>query len=110
MNFEKTNYSTMVSNVVVEGNISYIEELSNELGITLGEQELNKIKEKAIKLVNLFNKDLNYFKQTINEATFDDINLLEEFNSSKQVVLASSDIKHKVGMHTKDFDMMHTPV
>ena len=105
MNFEKTNYSTMVSNVVVEGNISYIEELSNELGITLGEQELNKIKEKAIKLVNLFNKDLNYFKQTINEATFDDINLLEEFNSSKQVVLASSDIKHKVGMQTKDFDM-----
>ncbi len=104
MTLEKTKYSTIISDTVIVENTSYLEEKSEVLGIELSESEQEKIKERAKKIVDIFAKDLSDFKQIIDEATFEDINLLEEFNSSKQVVLASSDIKNKVALEVGEFD------
>lgn len=104
MSLEKTKYSTMISDTVIKENTTYLQDRSEVLGIELSENEKEKIKERAKKIVDIFTKDLSEFKQIIDEATFEDINLLEEFNSSKVVVLASSDIKNKVVLEVGEFD------
>jgi len=104
MTLEKTKYSTMISDTVIKENTTYLQDRSEVLGIELSENEKAKIKERAKKIVDIFTKDLSEFKQIIDEATFEDINLLEEFNSSKVVVLASSDIKNKVVLEVGEFD------
>lgn len=73
--------------------------LAKQLGVVLTDAERLKIIENARKFVDVFNSDLSDFKETIDDATYHDIDYLSEFNASKQVMLSSSDIKSKV-IHT----------
>jgi hypothetical protein len=84
--------------------VDTIEKLSQQLGIKLSENERTKILESSKKFVDVFNNELSDFKETIDDATYEDIDYLGEFNSSKQVVLASSEIKAKVIMSTTSLD------
>jgi hypothetical protein len=96
--------SEYVTTEVVASQADTIETLSQQMGIKLSEIDRTKILESAKKFVDVFNNDLSDFKETINEATYEDIDYLGEFNASKQVVLASSEIRAKVIMSTTGLD------
>jgi hypothetical protein len=96
--------SEFVSDEVVAYELDNIYTLAQQLGITLIDNEKNNMIEGARKLVDVFNNDLADFKETIDDATYEDIDYLGEFNSSKQVLLSSSDIKVRVIASTMSLD------
>jgi len=96
--------SEYVTTETVVSQVDTIETLSQQLGIKLSENDRTKILESAKKFVDVFNNELTDFKETIDDATYEDIDYLGEFNASKQVVLASSEIKAKVIKSTTNLD------
>jgi hypothetical protein len=96
--------SELVNDEVVAFVADNVDTMAQQLGIKLIENEKIKMIEGARKFVNVFNNDLADFKETIDDATYEDIDYLGEFNSSKQVLLASSDIKVRVVTSTMTLD------
>lgn len=96
--------SELVETEVIASEVDTIEDIATKLGIRLSESESTKIVESAKKFVDVFHNDLSDFKETIDDATYHDIDYLSEFNASKEVMLSSSDIKSKVLVTTGALD------
>lgn len=97
-------YSDYLNDEIVTGEKNTLDELAQKLGLKLAESEKTKIFDSAKKLVDVFNGDLSDFKMTIDDATYEDIDCLGEFNIAKHVVIASSEIKAKVLTSTNTLD------
>jgi hypothetical protein len=96
--------SSYVDDDVMASEENTVESIAKQLGLRLNEAERSKILESAKKFVDLFHNDLSEFKETIDDATYNDIDYLSEFNASKQVILSSSEIKSKVITATTALD------
>ena len=103
MNYSQ-KLSERVNTEVVSAEADTIDTMAQQLGVKLMVSEKTKMMESGKKFVDVFTNDLIDFKLTIDDATYEDIDYLGEFNGSKQVVLASSDIKDKVITSTNAFD------
>lgn len=96
--------SERVNTEVVSAEADTIDTMAQQLGVKLKESEKIKIMESGKKFVDVFTNDLIDFKLTIDDATYADINYLEEFKNAEQIIMVSSEIKGKVLTSTNAFD------